>query len=133
MDTPAPIVFYDGDCGLCNRSVHYILAHRKKNAPVYFAALQSDFTNQFFGEKSEPLPDLSSIVVYTGERFLYQSDGVLFLTGFLRNHRILGVFRIIPKFLRNFCYRLIAANRKRIGSQSACLIPSVEDTHLFLG
>jgi predicted DCC family thiol-disulfide oxidoreductase YuxK len=133
MDTPAPIVFYDGDCGLCNRSVQYILAHKKKDRPVYFAALQSEFSNQFFSKKSEPIPDLSSLVVYTGEQFLYQSDGVLFLSDFLRNHRIIGIFRIIPKFLRNFCYRMIATNRKRIGNQSTCHIPSGEDKHLFLG
>ena len=40
------IVFYDGDCGLCNRVVQFILRN-ERNQKLVFCALQSEFGSNF--------------------------------------------------------------------------------------
>ena len=40
-------VLYDGDCGICNRSVAFVLKH-EKSASIHFAPIQSDFTKELF-------------------------------------------------------------------------------------
>jgi predicted DCC family thiol-disulfide oxidoreductase YuxK len=132
METPAPIVFYDGDCGLCNRTVRYILKKRKSGFPIYFAALQSDFTRTFFAERNEPKPDLSTVAVFTGTTFLYRSDAALFLTKSLRNHGWLRGFVIIPGFVRDWFYAIIARYRKQLTSKEFCVMPNSDELGLFL-
>ena len=33
------ILFYDGDCGLCNKSVQFVIDHEKKKYASYFVLL----------------------------------------------------------------------------------------------
>lgn len=132
MDAPAPIVFYDGDCGLCNRSVRYLLKFRKKNQPIYFAALQSVFAKNFFVHRKEPLPDLSSIVVWTNDRFLYKSNAAIYISRFLRFHSGFRLLHAVPKRLRDGIYDFIAKNRTRFSTTTHCTLPSNQDSILFL-
>jgi hypothetical protein len=47
--TEHPIIFYDGVCGLCDRSIQFIMLHDKKKV-FRFAALQSEFAAKTLGE-----------------------------------------------------------------------------------
>jgi predicted DCC family thiol-disulfide oxidoreductase YuxK len=44
--TPKRIVFYDGECGFCNRTVAFVLKKQKGNA-IYFTALQTAIRQAF--------------------------------------------------------------------------------------
>ena len=62
-----PIVFYDGDCGLCNRSVAFVLKH-EKSPVIHFAAIQSEFTIEIFKKNNWETPDLSTVYFYEKAR-----------------------------------------------------------------
>ena len=51
-NTTSKILFYDGDCGFCNKSVQFVLKYENRSE-IYFSALQSDFSRDFFQQQSK--------------------------------------------------------------------------------
>lgn len=125
------IVFYDGDCGLCNKSVQLILT-KEKSAELRFCALQSDVAKEFFELKSEPAPDLSTLIFYDSQSFSYRSTAVLRIASYLKfPANWIKIGWICPVFLRDFIYRQIAKRRNRM-FKSQCFLPSIEQGVRFL-
>ena len=134
-----PIVLYDGVCGLCNRSVQFLLKHDKQ-ARFRFASLQSDFAEKVLGRHGLDPKDLDTVHVVEnydqpGERVLQRSDAIL------RAGRELGGFwsaaslvaRIVPRPLRDLVYRFVATNRYRVfGKYDTCMLPDPNQRSKFL-
>ena len=117
-----PIVFYDGDCGLCNRSVAFVLKY-EKNQEIHFAAIQSEFTDRFFNKNNWDKPDLSTVYFYYHGKLYAKSTAALKIGRFLRFPRsLMRCFLIVPKFIRDGVYNFIAKRRKRI-SNGFCVMP----------
>jgi predicted DCC family thiol-disulfide oxidoreductase YuxK len=139
MAAANPIVLYDGVCGLCNRSVQFLLKHDKAGR-FRFASLQSDFAEKVLGRHGLDPKDLDTVHVVENyeqpdERVLQRSDAVL------RAGRELGGFwsvcasvaRVVPRALRDVVYRLIATNRYRMfGKYDACMLPDPNHRSRFL-
>ena len=125
------IVFYDGDCGLCNRSVQWILQYEKKHE-IHFSALQSEFAKQFFLERNQPEPDLSTLVFFNGSHFYRKSTAVLRISHYLKfPHFFLKLGWILPAFVRNSMYDFVAKRRQKIAN-SNCFVPSLKERQRFL-
>lgn len=121
-----PVLFFDGVCNLCNRSVQFVIRHDKVGK-VKFATLQSAAGQDAQKEVLAALgriPD--SLILMDNGRFYTQSDAALRLAGYLDGAwRWLRLLRIIPAFIRNPAYRFIARNRyKWFGRQDACMLPT---------
>ncbi len=124
-----PIIFFDGYCGLCNRSVDFLIKRDKKKIFRY-APLQSDVAKKFLGT----LPDISTFILFENGKIYYRSDAAIRavsrLGGFYKTAFLL---RIFPKFLRDAVYNFIAKNRYRwFGKSESCRVPSKEERELFL-
>ena len=125
------IVFYDGECGLCNTSVQFVLNH-EKSPEIYFSAIQSAFAHQFFEEKQFAKPDLTTFYFYKEGRLYSKSTAALQLTKFLRfPYSGLQMFVIVPVFIRDLVYSFIAKRRLKFVS-SFCVIPTLENRKRFL-
>lgn len=131
MDIPEQIIFYDGDCGLCHRSVAYVLKH-ERDKTIFFASIQSDFTKQLFKSKGWKEPDLSTVYFLEKGDLFEKSAAALKVCKYLKSPRSwLTVFFIVPKFIRNAVYDFIAKRRKRIVKEY-CVMPTPEDRVRFL-
>ena len=129
---PATILF-DGVCNLCNASVDFILK-RDPHHHFRFASLQS----QAASAKLAALGATASL-----ESILLLENGVLYResTAALRIARrlsglwfVLYVLILVPRFLRDPVYRVIARNRYRwFGKKETCRIPTEQERALFLG
>jgi predicted DCC family thiol-disulfide oxidoreductase YuxK len=129
MTDNSPIIFYDGVCGLCDKSIQFIIVHDKKKI-FRFAALQSDLAKQLLGK------DLSL------DSFIYYEKGKAFdrSTGALKMFKKLGgmwsllyAFMIVPLFIRNAVYDWVAKNRyKWFGKFDSCKIPTPEQRSRFI-
>lgn len=131
-ETPDKVVFYDGDCGFCNRSVNYVL-NKDVSKSIHFAALQSDFTKSIFTANNWPQPDLSTFYfMENGE--LYEKSKAAFrvLRFFPWYLRWLGIFVIVPRSLRDWVYDQVAKRRRRI-SKGYCVMPTPEQRERFIG
>lgn len=135
-----PILLYDGECGVCNMSVQWILAHERKpsgtEALLRFAPLQSELGVAL--KKHAQLDDQIDSLIWaqTGGStplvYIYSSAVVQVLRFVGGPYSVLaGLLWSIPKPLRNLGYRLFAAIRKQVVPEQ-CLIPSPENRKRFL-
>jgi len=124
------ILFYDGDCGLCNSSVQFVLKHRKHNA-IYFATLQSDLAKQTLNKKGIEIK-LDTLYFLKNDKVYHKSTAGLRITSELKfPYPLLKVFLIIPKFIRDTVYSFIANRRHKI-QNGFCLLPTELEKELFI-
>jgi predicted DCC family thiol-disulfide oxidoreductase YuxK len=124
----APVLLYDGVCGLCNKTVQMVLK-RDKRQTMRFAALQSDYARGIV-EKHPSLKTVDSVVYVEksgkgGERIYTRSDAALKVASYLGGAwKLLLIGYIIPRPLRNLLYNLVARYRYRVfGRYDSCLLP----------
>jgi len=128
------ILFYDGDCALCNRSVQFVIDHEKKTSqPVLFCSLQSAYAKQALEKYGYDFNEVSTLVLLIDDAVFYRSDAALNLSRFLKApYNWMIVFKIVPQFIRNGVYTYIAKNRKRIIKTPFCYMPSPLLKHRFI-
>lgn len=106
-----PLVLYDGYCALCNRSVSFLQA-RQREGVLEYASLQSERGQRVLAAAGLPLDEYDSVVVQDGGRIFLRSAAGIRLLRYLRfPWPLLGVLRLVPAFLRDPVYNLIAHNR----------------------
>ena len=127
------VILFDGVCNLCNSSVQFIIQHDKKGR-YKFSALQSPFGQDQL-QKFGISPSALSSVILIRESIAYQkSDAALEIArGFSGFWSALYVFKILPRFFRNWIYDLIAKNRYSLfGKRNECMIPTPELKSRFI-
>ncbi len=131
--TDKVIIFFDGDCNLCNSSVQFIIKHDKKDHFV-FAVLQSDVARDILLQYPTKNTQKDSILLLQNQQVFSESTAALHiakeLSGFWKG---LQIFWLLPKFLRDTLYRLLAKNRYRwFGKRETCMVPTDELQNKFL-
>ena len=123
------IVIFDGVCGFCNKSIDLLIKIDDEKLFKY-TSLQGEYVNKLDISK-----DLDSIVFYEDEKIYYKSTAVLKILRSLGGVGILAnIFFIIPRFVRDFIYDVIAKYRYNIfGKMETCRMPKVGEQELFLG
>lgn len=112
------ILFYDGNCGFCNRVVQCVIRF-EKSPKLYFSPIESEFATRFFEEKGCVKPDLSTFYFYTSYNLYTQSSGFLKLLPFLKWYfSFLYIIKLIPICQRDQLYRFVAKNRNRFYAKS---------------
>jgi predicted DCC family thiol-disulfide oxidoreductase YuxK len=127
------IVFFDGDCNFCNSSVNFIFEKRSKNN-IYFASLQSKFAKKTLPSSLVNQSEFNTIYFYTGGKIHNRSSAILRIVKHLKQPFRSGmIFIIVPKFIRDFFYNIVAKNRHRIiKSTMTCRLTSTEERKFFL-
>ena len=128
-----PLVLYDGTCGLCARSVRWILRHEADQA-LRFAPLQGETTDALRARYPSIPNTVDTVILIEGGRAHLRSKAFLYLARHLRAPwRWAYALRWFPGFVLDVGYRLIAALRYRIwGRVDACELPSPEQRARFL-
>ena len=131
--TEAPVLLYDGVCGLCARSVRWILRHERDH-DMQFAPLQGETAAALRGRFPSIPTQLSTVVLVADDRVYLRSKAFLHAAKHLRAPwRWLYGLRFIPGFLPDLGYRVVAALRYRIfGKKDACEIPAPDQRARFL-
>jgi predicted DCC family thiol-disulfide oxidoreductase YuxK len=129
----APILLYDGVCGLCARSVRFILRHERDH-DLQFAPLQGDTAAALRAQHPRIPTQLSTVVLVADGRVHLRSKAFFYSARHLRAPwRWLHAFRWIPGFLPDIGYRIVAALRYRIfGKKDQCEIPAPDERARFL-
>lgn len=121
------ILFYDGDCGFCNRMVQLVIDHERK-PDFKFAPLSHPMVKQF----SNAIREKDSLIVWDGKQCLVQFEAALFVASRLRfPFRMVAMFSWIPKTFGDKCYAFIAKRRKGITKGKVCTF-DVGNQHRFL-
>ncbi len=128
-----PVVLFDGVCNLCSGAVWFI-AERDRAARFRFAPLQSQEGQALRANSCPGVHGRETICVVTDRDCLTQSDALLHIVRGLDGlWPVLAVFRIVPRPLRDWLYRLVARHRYRLfGRQDTCMVPSADLAGRFL-
>src|SRR3569623_3238296 len=116
-----PVVLYDGTCGLCHKSVQWILRHERDHA-IQFAPLQGETAAQLRTQFPEIPRTLESVVLVEGGHARLRSKAFLHVANHLREPwRWAHAVRWLPAILLDLRYRIIARNRHRVwGTAATC-------------
>ena len=109
-------VFYDGGCGLCHRSVRFVIARDPDGRHFRYAPLGGEtFAREVDPAKARGIPD-SFVVVTRDGRVLVRSEAVLHVLAALGGiwRALAAAGRIVPRAVGDFLYDRIAAVRKRL-------------------
>lgn len=118
------IIFFDGDCGFCNSTVQFILNKRKRE--FYFLPLQSNRAKDILDKYSITIT-MDTIYLLKEDKVYEKSSAALQIARGLKGlYPLMIGFYILPKFIRDYFYTLIAKRRHKIRN-NYCLVPSPED------
>ena len=134
----APIILYDGVCGLCHRLNRFVLA-RDQAGRFRFAALQSALAGEILARHCRDPRDLDTLYLVLGhggpdERLLRKSDAALRILRELGGAwRAASLLRVVPRPLRDLAYDLVARSRYRLfGRYDTCPLPDPRHRARFL-
>lgn len=127
-----PVILFDGVCNLCNSSVLLVIKNDPKKH-FRFASIQGDYGQQVLKRFHLPPTSLGSFILVEENQIYTKSTGALKVAKQLSGAwPLMYAFIIIPPFIRDAAYELIAKNRyKWFGKKDACAIPSPELRALF--
>lgn len=125
MNKDRPVLYYDGACGLCSRVVRALVAVDSRGI-FTITALQSPQGAEMLRREGMSVEEFDSMIVEAEGRVYTKSDAVLKtfsqLGGFWK---CAGVFKWIPKRVRDFLYMVVSRNRLAIfGTSDTCSLPS---------
>ncbi len=128
-----PVILFDGVCNLCSSIVQFVLKRDRKDT-FRFASLQSDFGNSILQRFNLPADSYNSFILYQAGKIYTKSSGALLVAKQLSGAwPMLYIFIVVPSFIRNSVYNVIARNRyKWFGKKEACWLPSPALKNKFL-
>ena len=117
-------VFYDGYCGLCHGFIRHVINIDNKNN-IFFTTIQS---------VEEYKDNIDSIILkldngdvyykYNAVRFIYKNVGGIFTI-------FSYIMYIIPDFLGNFFYDIVAQNRYKIFGKKSNVCPVLDQDLMY--
>ena len=127
VNLPGPVVLYDGECGLCNRSVKFLI--KRDGGQMYYAPLQGETAAALREQHPEIPKTLESVVLVDNGKVRLRSKAFLYGAKYLTAPwRWAYAFRWLPAFLLDLGYRVIARVRYRIwGKYDTCQLPTTDE------
>lgn len=125
------LIFYDGECGLCDGVVQWVL-RQDKHKLFIFAPLQGETAKKWLKQT----PDIDSVYLiqnFNSKPVAFIKSKAAFkilwlLGGF---YALPGLLSFLPSSLFDWAYDIVARNRKKWFSPIACVIPG-KDKNRFL-
>lgn len=135
VNSPA-IILFDEKCNLCANVVRFVLP-RDTRGYFRFASLQGSAATRecaALGFILESGTTPTTLIVLEHGRVLKASDAALAIARQLSFPWCIAVvFRVVPRALRDVCYRFVAAHRYRwFGASEHCLLPGDSMRNRFL-
>ncbi len=134
MASEIPVVLFDGVCNLCNGWVNFAIDHARQDVRIHFGAIQSPEGSAVIDALDLDKAPLESIILVRNGKVYRESDAILQIMKLMRTPwNWLGVFRIVPRPIRDAVYHVVARNRyKWFGVRESCRLPDPESPEWFL-
>jgi predicted DCC family thiol-disulfide oxidoreductase YuxK len=114
------VILYDGECVLCSGWMRFVLRCDRDHL-FRFTPIQSGYGSALARALGiDPLDPDTNAVVWKGVAYR-RSDAALRVVSLLPGLEWVGALHIVPRFLRDAVYRLIARTRYRVwGRHAVC-------------
>jgi predicted DCC family thiol-disulfide oxidoreductase YuxK len=130
---PKVIVLFDGICHLCQGAVKFIIK-RDPDGIFHYASLQSEIGRKLMERSGLSEIPSGTMVLLENDNYYIRSTAALRIAKLLRfPWALMYGFIVIPRFVRDGIYNVVAANRYRwFGRDEVCYIPKKEWSGRFL-
>ena len=123
------LIVYDGDCPMCNWAVRFLMTRDQKDL-FRFVPGNSDLLSDHTAITKR---SYSSVLLLLNGELFDRSEAVIRIVEVMPGlWNLLGIFRIIPRKLRDYIYDLIARNRDKLFRNSKCKLVPVSYQYKFL-
>lgn len=128
-----PVVLFDGVCNFCNYWVNFAIKRDRKKK-LLFAALQGETAGRILDTYNILPTETSSVILIDNGKMYTQSSASIRISKYLHGGwKLFYALMIVPKFIRDPIYNIIARNRYRwFGKKDKCMIPTPELKERFL-
>jgi predicted DCC family thiol-disulfide oxidoreductase YuxK len=129
----APTIVFDGLCKFCNGWVDFVL-RRDKAKRFRFATAESQAGAGLMAAHGLSASDLSTVLfVQHGKGYVKSTAGIRILMALGGAWRLATALLIVPRFIRDGIYTVVARNRFRIaGRYETCPLPPPDRRDQFL-
>lgn len=124
-----PVILFDGVCNLCSGAVQFVIKRDPKDI-FRFASLQSDYGEKVLLNYRLETKNYASFVLLDKEKIYTKSTAALMVAKKLSGGiKFMYAFIVVPAFIRDFVYSIIAKNRYRwFGKKNECWLPGRDRT-----
>ena len=125
------IVFIDDDCIFCNYWGNFIIKNDQSKSILISPSNSSVFKE--LEKKFNPLPDpKKTIILFHNNHIFERSNAVIKIAGLMKNWpSFLITGYIIPRFIRDFIYDIVAKKRKSIMTDT-CVIDELKQKDKYI-
>jgi predicted DCC family thiol-disulfide oxidoreductase YuxK len=129
-----PVIIFDGHCVFCSGWVGFVLRHDRAGRYRLLRA-QSPLGAALYRHYAlDPVDYETNILVADGRVWLESEGSIRMAEGLGLPWSLAGVFRLVPRRLRDAFYGFVARNRFRIaGRRAVCYAPPAEFRDRFIG
>jgi len=131
------LVFYDGNCGLCDYIVQFLIKEDLKQLFV-FAPLQGETAAHYLKNLPVEIRFTDSLILVENYRSPFPRVHIL-AKGALRIAWLLGWpwllvgwLSFFPSWMFDWSYRLVASNREYFFPKTECVVPPIDQPGRFL-
>lgn len=123
----AATIVFDARCVLCSANAQFILKHDRTRR-FRLASMQEPVGAELYRRHGIDPADPDTLILVRGDTALRNSDAVLAIyEGLGWPWRAAAILRLVPRFVRDPVYRLVARNRYRwFGRRETCWLPRPE-------
>ena len=127
------VILYDGVCKLCNAWSNFIIKHDRQRV-FKLCSVQSIEGKQILLHFGLPSESYETMLYVEGNQSFQKSDAFFQIMAKLGYPwKIVCIFKVIPKWLRDWMYDRIALNRYSLfGKYDYCTLPSPDHEARFL-
>ena len=128
------LILFDGLCNLCSRTVQFII--RNDRLAIYkFASIQSEIGQNIYRHHGLNPDDAQTFLLLSkGKVFLRSDAAIEMVRQFGGIWRLASLFKVLPRWFRDWLYSILARNRYRwFGRREHCIVPTDEIKGRFLG
>lgn len=124
----APILFFDGECGFCNRAIRFAMSH-DRHGRLYAATLSGDTARRALAPFAAMLVGVDSTVLYLPATDALAASVQIHSDAALSVLRLLGgvwtalgiAGQFVPRWMRDRAYKAFARRRFQLfGRVEAC-------------
>ena len=129
---PKRLLLYDGECGLCDRFVQWVLEQDGERV-FQFTSLQGETAASLREELEIPAGLDTAVLVDAG--VVYLRSGAVFrvLAQLPAPWCWISMLRVFPQWMMDPAYRFVAAIRHRLkGGRQSCRLPATGEQARFL-
>ena len=115
-------MLFDGVCNLCDASVNFFMDHDSQGK-LRFCGLHSKVAQSLLIRAGKKPTDQNQMVLVTKDKTYFSSEAVSRICQHLDPIplQVVGTIgKYTPKFIRESIYKVVSANRHRLGKNDSC-------------